>query len=374
MRHPARTMHFDTLWEGLQKNKENGLINETKSENGLSLFAYTQECVYSKSWNEFTLMARGLILNPADKRIVATPFPKFFNLGEREESIPDLPFETFEKLDGSLIILFCHDGKWRCATRGSFSSEQAKWSQEWIEQFDLSSLDFSVTYLLEAIYPENRIVVSYNFSGLVLLAGYHEDGYQLSYLELQWFSEDLGWRIAQRHAYSSVSDLLATTKSLPATEEGFVIQFVNGHRLKIKGEEYCRIHRMVSRVTPLAIWEAMEANDNLDAFRQQLPEEFWDDFDSIRYLLSNQISSLMSRLVDQAMELVEKSDKEVGLMLDSFEPEVRRLIFPFRKVGAGLLGSRYRKMVYQIIRPTNNRLDGYSPSSSMNRVQHEVIA
>ena len=39
----------------------------------------------------------------------------------------------------------------------------------WLANHDLSCLDKETTYLAEAIYPENRIVVHYQHAGLVLL-------------------------------------------------------------------------------------------------------------------------------------------------------------------------------------------------------------
>jgi RNA ligase len=98
-------------------------------EEGLALWCYQSRCVFNDGWNEFTTLARGLILDAGTGRIVATPFPKFFNYGERGEEFPALPFETFEKLDGSLIILFHHRGRWLTATKGSFNSPQARWAQ-----------------------------------------------------------------------------------------------------------------------------------------------------------------------------------------------------------------------------------------------------
>lgn len=71
---------------------------------------------------------------------MATPFPKFFNAFERGESIPDLPFETFEKVDGSLITIFWHAGEWRTATKGTFGSAQALWAAERLKGCDLSAL------------------------------------------------------------------------------------------------------------------------------------------------------------------------------------------------------------------------------------------
>lgn len=128
--HPARRISFDALVNGLAEAKAARLVSEAALGN-LRIYCYSQSCVFDRQWNEITLLARGLILDVAERRVVATPFPKFFNLGERgDQSIPDLPFETFEKLDGSLIILFHHDGGWHTATKGSLASSQARWAGE----------------------------------------------------------------------------------------------------------------------------------------------------------------------------------------------------------------------------------------------------
>ncbi|MCE9564635.1 MAG: T4 RnlA family RNA ligase [Planctomycetes bacterium] len=372
MMHPARMMPFDVLWDGLQKAKAEREVSENVGHDGLRLYCYSESTVYDRKWNDITMLARGVILDPESKRVVATPFPKFFNVGERLDSIPDLPFETFEKLDGSLIILFQHKGEWRTATKGSLGSDQAKWAAAWISNHDLSCLDPETTYLAEAIYPENRIVVHYHHTGLVLLGAYRGDGTEVSYTDLRGLGERLGWRIAKRHSFTAVSELLALAKTLPPTEEGFVLRFSNGLRLKVKGDEYCRIHRLVSRLTPLAMWEAMQAGDDLETIRRQLPEEFWQDFDTIIALLHQQIEDLIAEVTAEAELVAHLSDKDVGLRLSTFPDRVRRFIFPYRKNNGDLLSSRTRDLVFREIRPDANRLDGYRPSSAVNRVIDEA--
>lgn len=362
--HPARQIPFTDLYSGLQKEFESGHVNETTSADGLKLYCYSQRCVYEKAWNDFSLMARGLILDTANRRVVATPFPKFFNVGERMDSIPNMEFETFEKLDGSLIIIFHHGGRWRCATKGSFKSEQAAWAESWLKANGDSGLITDSTYLAEAIYPENRIVVSYGSSGLHMLSGYDETGREFSYDEIASDADALGWPIAARHSYSSLSDLLAEAKALPANREGFVLRFANGLRLKVKGDEYCRIHKMISRVTPLAIWEAMQAGDDLEAFRRQLPEEFWGDFDTIKHRLQSKAAAAIGQVRHYAEPLAGLTDKEVGLRLATLPESVRRFIFPYRKYGvSGIQG-----LLYRSIRPDGNRLEGYEPSGAMHKI------
>jgi len=369
--HPAMQIGFDSLVYGMEEMVSAKYVNR-QTDGHLAIYSYSDSCTYDRMWNEYTLVARGLILDMADKRIAALPFPKFFNVGEHQGSIPDLPFETFEKMDGSLIVLFYHAGRWRCATRGSFKSEQAMWAQSVADKADLSPLDTGTTYLLEAIYQANRIVVRYDVEGLFFLGAYTSAGHELSYDELVSAAASVGWGIAKRHEYSSVSYLLSLSKVLTSNEEGFVIRFQNGLRLKIKGEEYLRIHRMVSRLTPLSVWESMMAGDDLEAIRRELPEEFWGDFDTIRQILGAHIQGVVSRTAKVAETFSGASDKEVGLSLATIPEDVRSFVFPYRKQNGELLFGRSRTALFRHIRPTGNRLDGYTPSCLLNRVFDEA--
>ena len=113
-------------------------------------------------------------------------------------------------------------------------------------------------------------------------------------------------------------------ETLPRTEEGFVIHFENGHRLKVKGNEYRRIHALISRVTPLALWEAMAAGDDLGLIRRDLPEEFWNDFDAIRSLIDASLAALADKTARIADEVRELSDKDIGLRLSSFDEDIKK--------------------------------------------------
>ena len=91
----------------------------------ISIYNYSRTCQYENKWDEITKMCRGLILDQ-EGNVIAKGFNKFFNMEEHQpEEIPNEPFEVFEKLDGSLGILFWYQGKWILATKGSFTSDQS---------------------------------------------------------------------------------------------------------------------------------------------------------------------------------------------------------------------------------------------------------
>jgi RNA ligase len=371
MRHPARAIHYDVLIEGLRLGVANRTIYEKIGPNGLRLFVYSEACVYNNGWDDFSMMARGLVLDTNNREVVATPFPKFFNHSESHARIPDLPFETFEKVDGSLIIVFWHNGEWCAVTKGSFYSEQARWAKEKLKEYDTKYLIPGNTYLFEAIYHANRIVIKYDTEELVLLGLYDASGFEYDSEMLSILADRLGCRMATQHEYNNLSALIAAAGNL-IDKEGWVLRYQDGTRIKIKGDEYCRLHRVISGITPLNIWSMMFADDDLESVRKELPEEFLSDFDQIYQLLNSKIVHICQEVERVYAGIADLSDKEIGLKLASFPASIRSFIFPYRENDGDLLSGRSRRHLFNSIRPASNRLEGYNPSSSMSRVQEAV--
>ena len=137
----------------------------------LMIANYTSRASYDSIWDDVTRQCRGLIWNKDTGEVVARPFAKFFDLHSTVGRIPDRPPIAYEKLDGSLGILYQYDGTWSVATRGSFDSEQAKWaSGQLCQRYPELDVPDGLTPLVEIVYSGNRIVVDYGREDLVLLA------------------------------------------------------------------------------------------------------------------------------------------------------------------------------------------------------------
>lgn len=374
MSHPALQYDFQTLLNGLQIEVEKGYINRI-DHNGLSLFNYRPSCQFDNAWNEFSLLARGLILHIPSQQIVALPFPKFFNYGEQGYDIPELPFIVSEKMDGSLGILYFWKSSWHIATRGSFTSEQAQWAEKWLHQnIKTNHLSEKETYLVEIIAKTNRIVINYDFEGLVLLAIYRNDtGGEHGVESLDIIAELAGFQRPNVYHYS-FEELLSLAKTLSVNQEGFVVRFQNGLRLKIKGDEYCRVHRIISSVTPLGVWSSMVACDNLQAIQEQLPEEYHQDYKTIITFLQKEHDTLVSILKQDQEQASGLSDKELGLSLKRFHPISQKFLFRVRKQGfleKIQSPGNDRERFFKTFRPTGNILEGYEPTGAVNRFARE---
>jgi RNA ligase len=225
---------------------------------------YTPKTQYAQHWTQETELSRGLCYNTRDGTIIARPFRKFFNWGEREVVIPDEPFVAYEKLDGCLGISYVDaDGLPSLATRGSFSSYQAKRGTQVLRSRYAETLDRilalgAVTLCFEIILPEYRIVVDYQGrEDLVLLAAFDTATGQEIDLDEPRIA-GLGFPLARRYAPTTLDEARALIEG-PAFEgaEGVVVRFAGGLRLKLKREEYLRLHRIVTGITPRRIWEML---------------------------------------------------------------------------------------------------------------------
>jgi RNA ligase len=264
-------------------------------------------------------------------------------------------------MDGSMGVIWFYDGKWNVSTRGSFNSPQAVKGLEILKQkyprFFVSAHE-KITYVCEIIYPENRIVVDYKGEEkLVLLAAFDTETYnELDDDALYVVSEASGLELPKRYYFNSFLELEESVKSWPKEQEGVVVRFNDGSRLKIKGDEYCLLHKTLSHFSPLAVWEAIKDNVEIE-YISQLPDEFQEQYKVWKadFLLQAQtIWDGVVRLYESTKNL---TDKELGLKNQAKElGDYGGMIFAIRKNGADLNNKKARNWVFEHFRPKANVL------------------
>ena len=129
-------------------------------------------------------------------------------------NLPKEQYRVFEKCDGSLGIIYFHDNDWHMATRGSFSSEQALRGLAILKKnYKMNFLDVHNTYLVEIIYPENKIIVDYaNEEKLVMLGAYQTDiAWELPFSEVKQAAELARMPYAKEYDYT-IEEMIALTK------------------------------------------------------------------------------------------------------------------------------------------------------------------
>lgn len=351
--------------------------------NDLVLFCYTRECQYDQLWDDVTMAARGIIFNKVTGEVVARTFVKFFNASELlgKVDLAELakkPFLALTKMDGSFGIFFKYEGQDYIATKGSFVSEQAQWATKWVRSH-LKSAEMlpGHTYLFEMIYPENKIVVDYGDTEDLVLLGVinNETGEEMSYTALKEAGKRIGSTVVEAKEFSSLDELYAYCKTLPATEEGFVITFHNGLKVKVKGDEYCKIHRILANMTPLAFWGAwdLEAMDIPKSFLAAIPEEFRDVTDTLYQQIYDLHHGAFNKVKDTYAELMKTlpSDADHKTVFLTAQERYGKMAGELIYYHKGNL-SKLLLGIHRRIRPTYNVLpDSVVGSDRLKRIFEE---
>lgn len=254
----------------------------TKRENpwipGMFIYSYADKAVFSREWNDATMNCRGLILD-ADENIVARPWKKFFNFGEKRTLIDSRTnVEVTDKMDGSLGIVASYFDPSTCitdlifSTRGSFESEQAEHMREvWHEKYLGLHVPQGYTFLFEIVYPENRIVLDYKgLDDLVLLGAVDTD--QGFYYGPNEAAGLLVWPgpVTEVLGNGPLGDWMSLHRQ---NKEGVVCRS-GQHMIKLKQEDYVELHRIISNLSPRSVWEALKAGKTPSDICDDLPDEF----------------------------------------------------------------------------------------------------
>ena len=253
---------------------------------------YQDSCTYDNNWNTFARMSRGLILDMKNRKVLAYPFDKFFNLGQMPETSYDNlaalgGFETSEKLDGSMIIGFINpnDNKLIFTTKGSFDSEHGAYANALpLTDEQLVALRAYAEYgtlMFELIAKPFQIVVDYKKKGYkegLYLIGYrHNVSNKLaSFEDLARMAFFLDLPTFKTYSFNGLDQLIALARDLPVLEEGFVLRFPGDLLVKVKGSAYLAAHRFISHLSDRNILEAV-ADGTASNLALLAPEEYRED-------------------------------------------------------------------------------------------------
>lgn len=273
---------------------------------------------------------RGLIFDQKGK-LISRPFQKFFNIGEKEETLPQNlpPYNeaiVMEKLDGSMVRPLFVNGKLEFATKMGVTDIGAQ-ALAWVRglsriakepYYDLMNFCNSMGYtpIFEWCSNDNRIVVSYPRSRLALTAIRNNiDG---RYYNIDYYQKEM--QIAMP---IDINEFSKDAKDI----EGYVARWPNGLMVKCKTDWYVSIHKSRSAITtPKALIDLI-INERLDdltpflTFEDRLRvENFQRDFFEI-------VREMVGRIViEYNWAKIAGGPKEYALSKKPF-PEYSSIVF-----------------------------------------------
>lgn len=233
----------------------------------LRLFKYSQ--IDSPMHEPIVQESRGIVLDADnDWEIVGRGFDKFFNHGEpNAHPIDWSSAQVQEKLDGSLIHVYFYRGVLQVATTGTpdglnpVGAYDVNFRELFLESAGkaglvLNNLQPGLSYLFELMTPYNRVVVHHdNWKVKFLAARRHSDGAYVYPTALRDYA-------VRTFPFVSIEEVVANANSLRGTEqEGYVVVDKHNNRVKVKGEDYVRLHYFVSSATPKALLEAVRSGE-----------------------------------------------------------------------------------------------------------------
>ena len=188
-------------------------------------------------------VARGTVLHLPSKSVVAasfvrfnidnpysTPTPDRFKFVKKQHDAAKPAAINYTplvrgtiKLDGSMVVAYLWEGKIHTNTKRRHNSEQAVWARRWLHERIVDGggyLRQGWTYVFEAVYRDNQIVMKYPFDSLVLLAAFNIDGCEIVDLsKKQHIASEVGVPLVP-HLYGT----LELFDKYQADKEGWVIE------------------------------------------------------------------------------------------------------------------------------------------------------
>lgn len=203
----------------------------------------------------------------------------------------------------------------------------------------------------------NKIVVDYgDYEGLVLLGAFDtETGVEVSRDELENLE---GFELVKK--YDGINDYANLKSMISDNEEGYVVRFSNGDRMKIKGEEYLRLHKIMTNVSTTSIWEILSSGSSMDELLNNVPDEFYQKIKEYSQNLKYgyfQISEYCGKAYDY-FRYGKYNDKEIEPTKKEFAEYVQKHIDKrFWSVMFAMWdGKDYEHIIWNIIKPRWKRL------------------
>lgn len=241
---------------------------------------------------------RALQLDKNNFSVISRAFNRFLNYGEgdtRETFVFDASTTTYDKIDGSLVILYWHPRRkqWEVRTRKSAYGENTLDGCKTVNTFrelillalgednlsflDNSDLNTSNSYVFELVSPENKIVTNYKYRALYYLSTFNnltgeEPDYDTGYDYIKSYLPSC--REVQRYSWGDINTVLEIVKSIAPTEEGYVVRNSQNQRVKVKNPVYVALSHLHNngQMTNRRILELIEIGEDSE-YLAYFPEE-----------------------------------------------------------------------------------------------------
>lgn len=312
------------LFKNLECNEfKNALL--IRYGNYSSVFDGESEVSFDEFWdmhNGFYRECRSVVIDIKKDELMLTPFKKFRNLNEGEETsyenisarIKDAKcIEFSNKLDGSMQSARYYDGEYIMSGSQSLDRENS-WRLDdgyrmlYANDGYLRMLKDNPdkTFIFEYISARDAHVVKYDKEGLFLIGVRNVDtGIEASYKEVFEYADK--YQIPTTEVYDKTLDqILSELDDKKSSEaEGFVVN-IDGYKVKIKYNDYVHMHKMLSAISSINLIIQSIADDGFDDLIAKIPSAYRDRVMTV----AKRVFEYKAQTEKKVDELYEKAPKE----------------------------------------------------------------
>lgn len=286
--------------------------------------------------------ARGITFDKETGNIIGRPLHKFFNLGEREDTLKNNVnfsdiFSIWDKIDGTMISLHRVNGNLAVKTKKSFLSNEAKRATQFLSKPEnqnilkfCNELVDEFTPVFEFTDPENTIVISHKKMDVVLLHVRHiKTGSYIPYDDPDLTALVEKYNVKRlsplnlKQTEKGTLDIDSVLEDLKVIEgiEGYVMQFNDGRMIKIKSDWYNAQHRAEAGLRERDVVK-MFLDGTLDDVKGALKTDGYD-ITKLESIESNVLAELnkMETYITEKVELLKGLDmKSAALKINNEMP------------------------------------------------------
>lgn len=251
----------------------------------------------------------------------------------------------------SLGILFNYKGEWITASRGSFTSEYAIKAAELLKNYPVESFMYTPqTYCFELVWKERIIVLSPEKDDVILLGSFVTETGEEMDVQTPYYTD----RFTVVKKFDGIKDYKILKAMVTDDMEGFVVRYKSGFRMKIKGDNYCHLHNIITECSTIDIWQALKDGNDMYEFLDNVPDEFdaWVQFQIAK------LQAIFTKEWETAVGLYNKIYNKYGGLPDKkvFSDEVKLVDRKYQ----GMLFNMYNEIpvdqiIWKYIRPVHEK-------------------
>ena len=331
---------YTELIKPLQLIEHNGLLL-IRYGNYADVFGGEDDVTLDEFWDRydgFYLECRSIVIDIYENRLVVTPFKKFRNLNECEEtSIENISkriknaecVEFSDKLDGSMqAVRYYNDNIVMCGSTSlnPKTSWRLKDGYHMLFQragyIDLIMDNPLLTFIFEYISMKDAHVVVYSKDqeGLYLIGIRNSvTGEEYSYKEVNRFANK--YSIPTTRVFDkTLDDVIKELDDKKSNEaEGFVVN-IDGYKVKIKYNDYVSMHRILSEISSINLVIKNIADGTFDDMISKVPKAYKDRVMQTANIVFKYIHNTELRIKEYFDKAPKDDKKEFMLWVESNVP------------------------------------------------------